>query len=364
MGDGLHQGAPQDYELWGQMAVSGEIWLTQDTNVHSLTRDGRSAQGGSLTRQGEASRKGCDMIEPSVLTLNEPPRCGEGDPLQRPAQRRSLLLWSGGLDSTYSLVRLLRTTQDRVFTHHVQCLGVDAWRGEFEHQAIERLRTRLREHDRSFVHTRSSLNLSELSGRGIDISMLSFMAAQAAMTHNLTPFDRILIGVNGYCDPGWDPNSAACALRRTRIARALRAAWGCDEVPQIYLWLPRPLKVEMVSMLGARLHKLTVSCLRPLPDSGAVECVSGVGEIGTGRTLIALRACGECAKCLNAKRMHPAGGARDGAQGLGDSAPELNDEAVCDAAARTRPLFHHLSQLSNKTPEPHRAAAASDLPAP
>lgn len=303
-------------------------------------------------------------MEPPVLTLNEPPRRGEGGPLHRPAQRRSLLLWSGGLDSTYSLVRLLRTTQDQVFTHHVQCRCVDAWRGEFEQQAIERLRTKLREHDRSFVHTRSSLDLSELSGRGVDISMLAFMAAQAAMTHNLTPFDRIVIGVNGDCDPGWDPNSAACALRRTRIARALRAAWGCDEVPQIYLWLPRPLQAEMVSTLGAQLHKLTVSCLRPLPDSGTVECVPGVTETRTERTSIALRVCGECAKCLNAKRMGFAAEARNDAQDLGNSTAELNDDVVRDAAARTPPLFHHLSRSSNKTPELHRAGAASDQLAP
>ena len=315
-------------------------------------------------------------MEPPVLTLNEPPRHGEGIPLQQAPQSRSLLLWSGGLDSTYALLRLLRTTQDRVFTHHVQCRGVDTWRGEFEDQAIERLRARLREHDRSFVHTRSTLDLLELSGRGIDISMLAFMAAQAAMTHNLTPFDRILIGVNGDSDPGWNPDSAACALRRTRIARALRAAWGCDEVPQIYLWLPRPLQAEMVSTLGEDLHKLTVSCLRPLPDSRAVECVPGVAETGAERTSIALRACGECVKCLKVKRMDLAARARNDAQDSANSTPsnnedvndnvneEVNDDAVRDAAARTPRLFHHLSQLSNKTPELHRVAATSDQLAP
>ena len=57
VGGGLHQGVLQDYKLRGQKPVSVEIWLTQDTTVHLLTKDGRCAQGGSLTRQGEASRK-------------------------------------------------------------------------------------------------------------------------------------------------------------------------------------------------------------------------------------------------------------------------------------------------------------------
>jgi 7-cyano-7-deazaguanine synthase in queuosine biosynthesis len=278
--------------------------------------------------------------------------------------RRSLLLWSGGLDSTYSLVRLLRTTKDQVFTHHVQCRGVDAWRGEYERRAIDRLRSVLRNCDRSFVHTRCCLDLLELSGRGIDISLLAFMAGQAAMSHGLTPFDRILVGVNGDRDPGWDPDSAACALRRRRIAGALRAAWGCDEVPQVYFWLPRPSQAEMLSTLGKELRALTVSCLRPSPGPLTAGHGAGATQTVTTNNSRTLHACGECAKCGRAKRMDSdLSGCVDSRDDDGTGG-EISGDAATDAATRTPPLFHHLSQLSNKMQEPHRAAAASDPLAP
>ena len=63
--------------------------------------------------------------------------------LQR--QVKSLVMWSGGLDSTYSLVRLLGETDDEVLVHHVHCnrrreSGTGrSRRCEYEAQAVGRM---------------------------------------------------------------------------------------------------------------------------------------------------------------------------------------------------------------------------------
>ena len=308
-------------------------------------------------------------MEAPNLTLNETPRHGGELPLHHPQRRRSLLLWSGGVDSTYSLLRLLRTTSDHVFTHHVRINGGNGReRGQFEGAALQGLRACLSRRERSFTHTTSSLDLSELGGRSLDSSILAFMAAQAAMTHALTPFDRIVIGVNGDCDPGWNPDSLACALRRSRMARALRAAWGCDEVPQIYLWLPRPLRPQMIGTLGAELYLLTASCSQPeheqRADAGNVQHGDDGGvtrACDSGQTP-ELRACGRCAKC----RMRTGAqqdNCHDG-QRSNDDDRRSNGDVARGAAARTPHLFHHLEQLSNKRRGLLHEAAASDPPEP
>jgi 7-cyano-7-deazaguanine synthase in queuosine biosynthesis len=296
-------------------------------------------------------------MEPHALTLNQAPRFGGGVTLQGiqskqfPRRTRSLILWSGGIDSTYTLVRLLRTTDDQVFTHHVRIMDANGSRQSgYESSAIDALRKSLMRSERAFEHTASSVDLRQLSGRGVDSSILAFMAAQAAMTHDLTPYDRILVGVNGDVDPGWDPETAACALRRARIARALRAAWGCDEVPQVYLWLPRPHRSQMTEFLGSQLMALTASCLRPVKMSSS----------GQQRDVMpAFKACGECAKCR----------CRDKACDVVDEADVETDVvavATTSNGATTRKphLFHHLEALQNKRLALQGEVATSDRPAP
>ena len=304
-------------------------------------------------------------MEPQALTLNRSPRHGGGIPLHAGHQRRSLLLWSGGVDSTYALVRLLRTTRDHVFTHHVCFAGPGSDRCSFELAAIEQLRECLEHRERHFTHTNSRIDLSELSSRGADSSILTFMAAQAAMAHALTPFDRILFGVNGDRDPGWNPDSAACALRRSRMAQALRAAWGCDEVPQIYLWLPRPCRAQMNTTLGPVLLALTVSCMQPVRESATVlrktDLAQSAGpSLAVGRSHEeSLRACGRCAKCCQQLPVSAADGARSGGKDK-----ELSDAAAYGAEVRTPHLFHHLERLLNKKRELQHEAASSDPLAP
>ena len=252
----------------------------------------------------------------------------------RDRSTRSLVLWSGGVDSSYSLLRVLRETGDEVFTHHVQLLSAGSGgdlplRVALEGRAIDALREAITQRERHFRHTTSRVDPG-LAGAGGGAALLAFMAARVALVSGFTPFDRILLGVNADRDPGWNPDTAACALRRARLAGAIRAAFGCDEVPHVYLWEPRPAKAHMLAYLGQELAALTVSCLTP-----------AAGEAGVPT------ACGACARCREVPL----------APGAGLSPMRGNARA-----ARTPPLFRHLVESQSKRQESQAAAAASGQP--
>ena len=207
----------------------------------------------------------------------------------RPSSRRtirSLVLFSGGIDSTYSLVRLLKETQDLVYAHHVNFIDSDsgpeytnidsvAWSVR---EPVEWIRTHLRD----FEYSQSLVDLSMFATCARENTSLMYFAAQAAMNYGFSPFDRILLGVNADTDPGWHPDSAVYAWRRTLLVRMLRSVWECDEVPHLYFWSPRPSKHAMLEYLPTELGKLTFSCSSPVKD-----------QSNPGNRV----ACGSCLRC-------------------------------------------------------------------
>ena len=107
---------------------------------------------------------------------------------------RSLVMWSGGLDSTYTLVRLLQETSDEVHAHHVHCTSRTndgrrpSRRGELESYAVARMRTYLTPRYRRFHYGESRVNISAFSQAAPETTMAMFFAAHAALTLGFTPY--------------------------------------------------------------------------------------------------------------------------------------------------------------------------------
>ncbi|MDX1513026.1 MAG: hypothetical protein R3174_04715, partial [Gammaproteobacteria bacterium] len=126
----------------------------------------------------------------------------------RSRRTRSLIMWSGGLDSTYALARLLRESDDEIFAHHIHLNTLrDDGRGrsrrcEYEAQAISSMLVPMKSEFGAFEYSESRADLSAFSGFGRDTTIAMFFAAQMAMSRRFTPFDRIVFGVNDE-DPRW-----------------------------------------------------------------------------------------------------------------------------------------------------------------
>ena len=229
------------------------------------------------------------------------PRAGPGSgdlrarsPLT-PRTVRSLVMWSGGLNSTYALARLLDETRDEVFAHHIHLNAprddgkTRSRRCEFEAQAISRLVSPLRSRFRDFEYSESRADLTAFPNFARDATTAIFFAAQLAMSRGFTPLDRILVGVDDE-DPRWRPGTELYALRRMLVNRMLRAVWESEEVPYFYVFYPRPARADAFAFLGEALAPLTVSCRHP-----------EAGELGFVDD--ALSPCRACPKCRSRAKL-------------------------------------------------------------
>ncbi len=212
---------------------------------------------------------------------------------------RSLVMWSGGLDSTYALARLLNDTGDEVYAHHIHLNAprddakARSRRCEFEAQAISRLVAPLKSRYRNFDYSESRADVTAFPCFARETTTAMFFAAQLAMSRGFTPFDRVVFGVNDE-DPRWRPGTELYSLRRMLMNRILRAVWESEEIPYLYVFSPRPSKADAFGYLGEELAQLTVSCRHP--EAG-----------GLGFAEDTVRPCNSCAKCRSREMLQQPG---------------------------------------------------------
>ena len=234
----------------------------------------RDSGRGTAPDAGEDNRRSQQVMDDNPL------------PRARPASIRTLVLWSGGIDSTYVLWRLLR----RGCTVHTLYVSIEqadveqpaCLRARFERQAVVRLRRRmlasLTEYDIQWQHLEAGVCLPLLGKPCARASALMFHAARAMAALEFTAGDRLTFGVSR--DNGLPIASAGFALRRLLILRQLRAAMERDDVPRLVLADPTLGKEQMFHALPLQWRSEIVSCNQPELDA-----------------LAEVSACEQCEKC-------------------------------------------------------------------
>ena len=218
-------------------------------------------------------------------------------------RRKSLVMWSGGLDSTWSLLKLLRETDEDVYVHHVHKRSrTDDGRQisklfEAESQAIKAMRVWLKEHERPFVYSESAVDLTAFSTFARDISTCLFFAAQAAMTWGFQPSDRIVTGANSDDDALGDGDASEMWRLRLRVLlnrHLLESVMQSSDVPESDFLTPAPSRREQAAYLPKDLLALVVCCRSPVevfegghtPCGTCQTCRAVAGHVpgyGTGR---------------------------------------------------------------------------------
>ncbi len=188
----------------------------------------------------------------------------------------TLVMLSGGLDSTAMLVKLLAETQDNLRVHHIRMANREA-RAEAEQAAVERIVAWCRERYRPFRYSESALDFAELEAIPIDYLCVAFVACQVAID---TPGCNRVAVASLARDTDVENRSA----RQRRVFDAMYECYryrklGEPEVQWIYP-VYHATKRELAAALPRELVELSWSCRRPM-------------RAGEG-----LRPCGACKACL------------------------------------------------------------------
>jgi 7-cyano-7-deazaguanine synthase in queuosine biosynthesis len=91
----------------------------------------------------------------------------------------TLIMFSGGLDSTHLLLKTLRTTDDAVHAHYIHYKSPEG-RYEAEADAVAKIIPHIQYHNRGFLFSQNTMDLSEWHVS--DMQVVRFMAGQICGT--------------------------------------------------------------------------------------------------------------------------------------------------------------------------------------
>ena len=185
-------------------------------------------------------------------------------------------MYSGGLDSTAMLVKLLAETPDELRVHHIRMQNREL-RAAAEQAAVQGILALCRARYRPFRYSESGLEFSQLEAIPIDYLSIAFVACQVAID---TPgCTRIAVG-----SLARDTDIVNRSARQRRVFDALYECYrarklGEPEVKWIYPVFDCS-KSEIAALIPPGIRDLTWSCRRPVVVPGGYK------------------PCGACKACL------------------------------------------------------------------
>ena len=189
----------------------------------------------------------------------------------------TLLMFSGGLDSTAALYKLLTGGDDALRVHHVHMINREG-RARAERDAVAAIIDWCRAHCRPFQYSESTIDFAGLQAIPIDYVTIAYAACQVAID---TPgCDRIAVGTLA---ADLDEQKRKVSASQRRVFEAMYACYrerklGTDALQWIYPVYTMS-KGAVVASLPEPLRAAAWSCRRPVA------------------TAEGYRTCGECKPC-------------------------------------------------------------------
>ena len=190
----------------------------------------------------------------------------------------TLLMLSGGLDSTAALYKLLTESDDELRAHHIHMVNRER-RDAAERDAVQAAVAWCKSHCRPFRYSESALDFSALEAIPIDYVSIAFVACQVAID---TPgCNRIAVGILA---ADLDEQKRRVSESQRRVFDAMYACYRARKLGEPDLAWIYPVydmsKAQVAASLPPELRAAAWSCRRPVatPDGG-------------------YRICGECKPC-------------------------------------------------------------------
>jgi len=188
----------------------------------------------------------------------------------------TLVMFSGGLDSTAMLVQLLTQSREELRVHHVRMENREQ-RAAAEQSAVERIVAWCASRYRPFRYSQSALDFRDLEAIPIDYLCIAFVACQVAID---TPgCNRIAVAALAR-----DTDIENRSARQRRVFETLYECYRARKLgePRVEWIYPvyGAAKPELATSLPRELLEMTWSCRRPVREADG------------------WRPCGACKACL------------------------------------------------------------------
>ncbi len=198
----------------------------------------------------------------------------DGGKIALKRKQTTLALVSGGIDSVYTMVRLLRDSSDELIVHHVHMVNAER-RHEIEAAHMKRIVDYCRREYRDFHYTESTVDRRSMATFTPDIYTSAFeggLIASSFLSSRAVPVDRWTTGV---C---WEERAEELTYPRfeeryEHFFKIMKAATFPNKTPR-YFELPIVTKLEECRYLGKELSELCWTCSLPQhrPDGSVHEC--------------------------------------------------------------------------------------------
>lgn len=219
--------------------------------------------------------------------ISEVFRSTEDKLITRNRKRITLLMLSGGIDSVYGLVKLLKESDDIVIAHHVHLINHEG-RHQQEAKACEAIVEYCKREYRDFKYTQSLIDRRKFKAFGIDaitVACEAGIVVQSFYADTGSLVDRWTIGINAEDVAEFDPEDTD-SHRTPSMLRAMEANCHPHKPPQLFNLPLRP-KRDLMEYIGSELTGMCWTCRTPATsDNGEVsEC----GECHTCKIMAEIR---------------------------------------------------------------------------
>lgn len=252
---------------WTGHQIHSDRWLMERLPIDQPSARRTSALVDRLgTRIEQAEQGAIKRIVITAKRRNAAPVAKRKPPMVQGRKTTSLVMLSGGLDSVYTLWKLLSETDDVVLAHHINFVNFER-RYVVEAERCRKIVAYLREQVRDFQYTETTLDRRSQFFAGYDSMACGYEAGLAAssflLKHNKV-VDRWTVGT---CteEGGW-------SSRWHYVEDCVKASAYPMRAPAFFS-LPVVTKQEEIDAVPAELLRLTWACRRPiLTDAGYKPC--------------------------------------------------------------------------------------------
>ena len=189
---------------------------------------------------------------------------------------KTVVLWSGGVDSTGALYKILKDYPDEVFAHHIHFKNIEN-RWEVEKESVDKMIPWLRKNVRDFNYSESTFEIG-LENFGWDIQTAMYIGGLVVKDKFC---NKLVVGISG---EDYDEDPAVRTYGRVwagaytisnllAVIATLQHPQNHQAFPYIWQLMANTSKKEIWDSLPEFLKENTWSCRTPKQSDGKwVEC--------------------------------------------------------------------------------------------